>query len=346
MNKNVTKIFVNHRSILLLLISFAVYKILVSINGTSWNSSYEISENIFLGKPVFYTWHNRLLSSYLPYYFSKIFGLSYMWSWKIIYFFSIVTQIFISSYILKKLGYTNFCCLIFNISFFFIFSFLNYQNHYLWDIFDLNIFSIFVFIIINNKHWLYCVLIFFIAILNRENAIVICFFLLLDSINIKLFFKNKLYNKSLKFIVKKVNKIKFITGLFLIIFFYNYNKYLRYFRSEKFGFHELHGEIEIAGNHLVILENLKMILRVDKYYINTFFSLFLFYCCYLAISSIRRFSDVQIKILCTILFLIICNLFFSFWPEWRVHSVVFLLFFYLLLSKKNIFKLFVNKINL
>ena len=192
----------------LAIISFLVCHLFMTMHqGNNFLALSDAAYGVIDGHPHWITYQNRLLGPFTVLILSKV-GFSFLTALKIFYVLGITIQIFLLDLLLRRTGCSETRSLSWVL--FYCFLFIIYQHgwFYTWDVFDILLFTVFSYFVLHKKPTYYFVLLFFIALLNRESALFIALFLIVKGISID--FSNKLIH------IKLVRTT--IIGFFLLLF--------------------------------------------------------------------------------------------------------------------------------
>lgn len=323
---------------ILLLISMAVYNILRMIHAPMSEELSRVAYGVITGTPPWIAYQNRLLGPAIVYFISKYFTISYSQALQNFYFLTILAHSIVLSFLLQKVLKSYFLSL--NLIILYYFSFICYQDswYYAWDCLDLIVFSLFSWGIIQRKATRLFIILFFFELLNRESAVFISLYLIVDSFCLL---------SKCKIII--ASKLKLITGLFLTLFCIIYTKCVRnllFVKQLNGGTDEAH---KIFGNHFYLNENLKNLFFenfFNLHIINSAFILFSSTYTLYSIWLIWHSHDSQIDKLDTsikaalIYFTIVsCILLFGLINETRMYVMLFPFIIFALADKISFYNL-------
>jgi hypothetical protein len=184
--------------------------------GSLWATSLRIVE----GKGT-YVWSNRLLAPYAVLAISKATDISYRHAAIAFYWIGIFAINFILFFLIKasniKIGQALAWTIIFN------FLFLIFQDRSSWgwfytfDIFSIIFFTIFAYLVVNQKPIFFIFALFCLALTNREDAVFIAFYLTLSALSLGTTYP----------FLKLQSARGFVAGLILIAVSAFYTKYVR-----------------------------------------------------------------------------------------------------------------------
>lgn len=276
---------------------------------------------VIIGKPHWLAYQNRLLGPYSVLFISKT-GLSFVNSLLVFHFAALFIFIFLIYWLLKKEKIS----LIRNIISLFIilFLFIYFQNYwfYTWDSVDMIIFTLFSYGIVKSLNVNYFLVLFFIAMLNRESALFIGVYLILNSFDI-----------NIKTGVIKVFKNRgLFTGVTLLISGVAYIKFIRQklFIAKPNGL--LDTEHEIIGNHINLISNLKELFYYNFFDSNIFVTIFILASLGYFFFNVNRMNSIQIKLFIMLTIIFSNILVFGQINETRMLFILFPLILFLKLS--------------
>lgn len=312
-------------------ISIIVYKIMTGLHAHNFNSLCDASRGVLIGRPHWLAFQNRLLGPFLVDLISQIGNIGYCQSLTYFNKIMVITEYIILYFVLIK--YTR---NLYNIALTYVVYFsimlLGIQHYwsYSWDYIEIIIFTLFSYFIFTEKSSIYFVVLFFVSILNRESALFIALFLIIDSFHIKLpITKYQFSIYSIK---------KFLIGLLLLVIGIIYIKFIRSFlfiesMIEGVGADSAHQTI---GNHFIPLINAKtfMVNFTDS---NFYISIFITFIILILFLHIKTFNEVQLKAFVLFMCLFSSIFLFAYVNETRLYAYLlpFLLFFHLSLKEEG-----------
>lgn len=316
-------------------IAFCAYKILMTIHYPNVDALTDAAFGVVEGRPHWLAYQNRLLGPYTIFGISELFGLSFKTSWLI--YNAIALQIFcvLFFWILRRERISirdSFSYLITT-----IFSFLTLQHFwfYAWDSIDFIIFTLFAYGIFKAYSIRFFLVLFTIGILNRESALFIALYLILNAF---------IFPKGL-FSLKLDNLKSLVIGMTSLISGIIYTQYIRNLlfisKSDRTGGGR-DAEHELIGNHIYLLSNIKSLI-INFTNSNFIVSIFLITTFSYFIMSYQRMCDRQLKALIIALAIFINILIFGLVNETRMHLVLLPFFMFLWVDLNN--KAFTSKVN-
>jgi len=302
--------------ILILLVAAYTYQILIEVLFRNFHIISNHTKSILDGTcgGVNETWQNRLLSPYLIKLISFS-GLSFVQSIKLFFLLTLIANAFAVVLLLHHYNDNKFYNVMLLVVYFFVFLLLQKRILMPFDPIDMLVFTFFVYGIAKNKGDLFFLILFSLSLINRESAIFIAVYFILDSI--------KFYKESNKNYVINYKKIitAFILILIAIFYIHSTRKYL-YIDTIK-----CEDDYMFLGNFIYLADNLKAIffenfLRPHQQ-LHTVLILFPFL--YFAL-KLRFFSEKFVKCFLLMIIIFVNILIFALFIEKRVH-LIFLPFF-------------------
>ena len=312
----------------IILISLFTYQILIEIVFRNFEIITDATYSIIEGKcyGVNETWQNRLLGPYIIYLISLFKIISFSQSIKLFLMVFLIINAFTMAFLIKKTVKNNFKVLILLIIYFFAFLILQKRIILPFDLIDMLVFTLVAYGIIENKKTNYFFLIFLIALINRESAIFIGVFVLINSFDFSL--------KKLK--IENFETKNFLIGLMMIIASLIFVKLTRTYLYNDTVICE--DDFMLFGNFIYLLNNF-----YDIFYLNLFsphqhlhmwfiFGVFLFF------YKESKFFSVRMKKCFLVLIIIFINiLIFGIFNEKRVHLIMlpFFMFMFIEINKRK-----------
>lgn len=316
--------------LLAVLLSIAVYKVIILIHYQTFPVFYATANEIIEGKPHWLAFQNRLLGPHLLIGLSD-YGFNPSQALSFYFFIMILLQHLILLYLLVKFNISYRTAA--NYLFVFALTFLCFQNFWLytWDLIDLIIFTLFAWGIFSGCSIWFLVIIFLIELLNKESAVFISFFIILDAFLIRP--STDLPKPTLLGRLRSLPQL--IIGSLLTIFGIIYTKFIRdyLYICAPNGTKDLHHQL--FGNHNNLVNNIKDLLGHNLFSLDIINSVFFIgaICC--LCWFFKRYSDRQLKALLIFLALSLGILFSGTINESRIYFVLlpFLLFFSIEINK-------------
>ncbi len=299
---NVISIFV------ILFVSVAVFKVLMRIHEDHFELLQHAAYSVLEGRPHWIAYQNRLLGPFIVLLISKI-GLSYSEALRVFILITVVMQNFLLYYLLRKMFISGKKALTAVLLYSFAFLLVQHGWFYTWDSIDAITFTLFAYGIVKSKSLGYFVPLFCIELLNRESALFIALYLLIDSFQFNKT-KSRLYLVSKKF---------FFTGSVLILIAVVYIKIIRNYLFMGLADNTTDLSREILGNHVNFIDNLQNLFFYNLFSENITNTAFILgSTTYLFIYS-RLHTEVRIKALLVYCAILLCILIFGLINETRMY---------------------------
>ncbi len=273
--------------LLILILSAFSFRILFFMHFERMDELAMVSYGPITGEPFWRAFQNRLLGPFLIDTGINLFGISIVNSFKIIL---LGTLIFANSsvvIIFKKLGLTKERVIGFLVIFNFLFLIL--QDHrwiMIWDPIDIIIFLWFFYGLIKQKSFTYFTLLFLIALFNRESALFIALWFILDGIY-------PVFKK------KSIELKKLLIGSFLMVTGILYTWWIRTILFKKSMIDYVGKDLEhvaTGGNHINFMRNLEILVEnIVRVQIDSMALVFVGYLGYLFIVHRSKLNAFMIK---------------------------------------------------
>lgn len=291
------------------------------------------SKGVIIGTPHWKAYQNRLLGPYLIEAISFLSGQSYLNAfWIYLAILTVVNDIIL---FLTYLILTGDDLLSVRYTIYSAFSYIALQDYwwYPWDPIDVSIFTLLILAIYKNLDIKYFIILFIVELLNREVAIFIGIWLVIDSFD---FSGENLKDK----LLRKVDKVKIIIGITLTGFCVFYTTIIRdiLYKHSMLAFTEAQKIIDARGNHFDLFNNLRFLLSIKN-----FTSMRLDICIILFIFSIFIYlflnfygvSQRTFKINLLLACIMAATLVFGFVKETRIYFILIPIIFILILDFGN-----------
>ena len=337
------KEFLNiHRSefpylLIVLLISVLVYKV-TNNSIAHWDELTNAAYGIIDGTPHWRAFSNRLLGPYTVFSISHL-GFSFETSLQIFNFLLICIQNFVLFYLVLRYTENSYSK---SIRYLIVFSFMLISVEdfisYTWDYIDTIIFTFFAFGIFQSKPTRYFVVLFLVELLNREIALFIAFFIIIDAVILDRS-KNKLY-PLISFSSIKTKQL--FTGLAIGLFGIIYTKIIRdwlFIESTVPGVGKDLSN-KLIGNHIQIMENINLLFVENFSSLEIVNSIIIVgIILYLALLY-PHFTMSHFKAFIITAIMLLSILIFGLINETRLYRILipFLLFFHLELGRHTLFQ--------
>lgn len=313
------------------IIVICAFKILMDMHNPMVDEVVSAALGVTEGRPHWLAFQNRLLGPYTIIGISNISGLSVKSSWYI--FNAVALQIFcvLLFWMLRREFFSLRDSFFYLIAILFLFLTLQHTWFYVWDIVDLIIFTLFAYGVLKSFPIRFFFVLFLIGILNRESALFIAIFLMLEAFN---------FSKGLSSI-KLQNFRHLVFGLVLLISGFFYTQYIRslLFISKS----DLTGggrdiDNELIGNHIHLLYNIKNLFILNFTNRHFLISILLITPFLYFLKSYRSMFDRQLKMLIMALVIFANILIFGLINESRMHFILlpFFIFLWISIKEKNV----------
>ncbi len=270
--------------LLLLLISAAVYKTLMQIHAPHFTALQHAAYGIIEGKPHWIAYQNRLLGPTLVYIISKT-GISYPVALKIFTLLTIVAQNFLLFFLLRKTGLLIKEALTHTLMYALAFLLVQHRWFYTWDSIDAIIFTLFAYGVVQNQRLGYFLIIFFIELLNRESALFISLFIIINAFTFSI--------KDRK--IQITSKAKLLTGILLTVAGAVYTKFIRDYLFISRSDNLPDNEHQLIGNHINLITNLKNLFFYNLSSIEIINTAFILGSLAYLIHQAKAYTEAQIK---------------------------------------------------
>ena len=236
--------------VILFLIAFATLRVVNIIHFNNYEFQINASMNVLKGVPHWKAYQNRLLAPYIIKLISDFSPLDIKYSYKAFMLLFLTLYSFISYFVFYKICKCDKKAILYTLFSFGIFIFLQDERFlYSWDFIDLNIFTLFIYAIVKQKKIGFFTIIFFIELLNREIALFIPLWLIIDSIN---------YDNILRKITFNIKKL--VISISLLLTGIIYIKFVREYMFIESSIPGIGTDLAHSklGNHFYLFENLKL----------------------------------------------------------------------------------------
>ena len=301
---------------ILLFISLCGYKVIAQIYSPYWQDLSDTASGVVTGHPQWIAYQNRLLGPYLVNLISAI-GLSNVSAVKVFSLLTITIQNFVFFGLLAKTGIPFRKSVLYVVFYSFVFICIQDYGFYTWDSIDAILFTLFAWGIFQGKSTTYFIYLFLVAIINRESALFISLYLVIDSFQIN---NMKIHLSS---------KSKLAIGSFLTISGVIYTKLIRdyLFISQPNGFSDsAHAQI---GNQIHFYKNILDLFFNNLTSINILNSILIIGSVIYLAYFIKHYTDRQLKAFVVFIILVVNILIFGLINETRMYIILvpFLIFF-------------------
>ena len=285
----------------IIFISFLTASIFAKLHTSKYNALVEAARGVLKHKPHWIAYQNRLLAPYSVYGIS-LFGISFEEAIMVFYILAIVAQsVILYILLLKSTKNDRPLSVLYVIFFSFMFIGIQHTWFYTWDSLEIIFFILFSWGIWRKKTAWYFVALFFAALINKESAIFIAVFLVVDAFQFQ--------NQKDAFLpkIKLSSPGKLVTGSFLTLFGIVYTKFVRDYlfiisSEPDLGDDSSH---RVLGNHFTLPDNLQAFFSENLWnpdMINSFFliGLVLYLLCFF-----NKFEDPDYKAFIIIMLIIL-----------------------------------------
>jgi len=289
-----------------LFLSLVTFKILNLIHNPNIDDLSNTAYGVIIGKPHWRAYSNRLLGPYIVYFISK-FGFTLNFSFKIFVLLMIFIQNLCLYFMLlsqTKKSYE----LSFKYIIYFSFIVISMQHYwsFTWDYIDVIVFTFFIWAIFQKRPIIFFIILFFIEIINRESALFIALYLIIDSHSFN--FNNLRNIHNFRMILR--DKMKFKIGVILLVMGAVYTKIIRDYLFIESCFPQIGNDSihKYLGNHFRLLNNLYALFIGNIKSLNIINSIFIFGIIIFFIVNLPKFKELHFKVF--ILFIcILCSIF-------------------------------------
>lgn len=315
-------------------ISLLTAKIFVKFHASKFNTLVEAARGVLSHKPHWLAYQNRLLAPYVVHGIS-LFGISFEEALMVFNVLAIISQTIILYTLLLNCTNNDFSLSILYVIFFsFMFIGIQHSWFYTWDSLEIIFFTLFSWGIWKKKPALYFVALFFVALSNKESAIFIAVFLIVDAFQ----FQNR--EGSFLPAIKFSSVAKLVTGLFLTFFGVVYTKLVRDYLFIVSSKPDLGDDSSnrVLGNHYTLPENLQSFVPERLFSPDIINSLFLIGLVIYLLWLFGRFEDQDYKVFIIIMLIIISIFLFGLIHESRIYAPLlpFILFLHLRQHQRQI----------
>lgn len=296
----------------------------IELHATNFQELVDASFGVLNGKPHWIAYQNRLLGPALV-YLLHIEGLSPMTALKTFFFIGFIVTVILNFYLLKKILLSNSLTLLLIVTLCFSFIALQHKWLYPWDIVSLFLFSNFCFFAIKNYPTHFFIVLYALALFNRESAYFIILFLLIKNVI------------DYKFSALLERSTYYYTVLFILGYIYTGWIRRTLFIAKMDGQADEH--IKFQGNHIYFQKNIEDIIGHDWFSSIGYYKLLLLGCFILIVVNFFN-STVKNRWAIILLFILIILsiLHFGLVFETRIYIelIPFLIFALALLLQKKV----------
>lgn len=307
---------------IIVLLSAVTYKILTFIDRHHFDSIVEAAYSVIDGV-TWRAYQNRLLGPYTAYAISLL-GISYTSALKIYIFALLVLQNSVLFILLRKTALSTQQSFGWLTLYTLVFLFLQKPWFYAWDSIDLIVFTLFAYGIFKTKGTTYFIGLFLIGLMNRESALFIALYIIIDA-----FYFNPIYKPQLQ------SSKKLLIGIVLLISGALYTKIIRdtLFTKEPNAFLDLPNKL--IGNHIYLFRNLQDLFVTNLSNGNIVNSIFILLSSLYFLSFFKQKSQQTTKALFIYFIILGSTLTFGLVNETRVYLILLPLMIFLHVNKNN-----------
>lgn len=303
--------------IILIFLSFIERRIILNLHLRNFQELIDAAYGVLNGRPHWITFQNRLLGSYVIQLISATTGRSFGTSFSLFLSISLVFANIILFFIFSDLTKNRKLGLKYTFYFVIIFLLLQHEWLFPWDLIDILIFSLFAYSIYRDAKIRYFVILFIIALLNRESALFISLWIIIDS------FK---YIKSEKTFCRLiVKKYQLIAGILLTIAGMIYTKGIRDYlfidSAIRIGSKDK-GPFSF-GNQFHLFYNVKLIYHGFFHYNGVILTMgCIIGATYYLLSNIKKFTERTVKVSLLLISVLFSIITFTIFTESRGYFIL------------------------
>lgn len=307
--------------LIILIISLFEIRLLILTNNI--DASAAAAEGVLCGTPHWRATQNRILGPFFVGFISNITNLSFSTSYLIVILSLLIFVNYLSYKIFMDLTKDEKTAL--KYSFLFIVLFLFIQNKswfYIWDAIDLIVFLLFAYGVFSKKKLSYFVILFFICLLNKENALYIGLWIFIDSFD----FNNKFPARLVDILKRKtLNYSKLFLSVLLILGGMIYTKLIRDSLFIKSMFPNIGLDLEHSfwGNQFPLVTNLYILASIiaNFDYVELIIPVIIFLAPLYFIYKMK-INEFSIKVTFLLLFILTTIFVFGLIYETRIFSIL------------------------
>lgn len=310
--------------LILFFISLSVFKVLMQIHNGHFQALVDATYGVIKGQPHWIAYQNRLLGPYIVYFISKT-GFSFHVALKIYILCMVIFQNILLFFLIRKMNVRRRESLGWVMLYCFAFIIVQHYWFYTWDSLDSIIFTLLAWGILNARSVYFFIILFCMAILNRESALFVALYIVIDAFHFKSV--KEFYFVSIK---------KLIVGTSLFLLGLVYTKVIRHYLFVSKPNGQPDTAHELIGNHIQLTQNLYNLILYNAYSTDIINSVFIIGSILYFLFVVKSYSDTQIKAL-LMFFAIIANiLIFGLINETRMFIILIPFVIFLLLCKENL----------
>jgi len=319
--------------VLIALLTLMELRLVMLIHHERFKILVDAAHGVIIGTPHWVAYQNRLLGPWLVQFISQLTGWAFTKSFIIFIVMSLLLANLVSFYLFFDLTKNRLISLKYTL--YFSLCFLALQDIswlFLWDFLDIMIFFVFVYGIFRNWKTRFFIYLFIVSLLNRENALFISLWLIIDA------FKYESKSPNIRTRSLKINYPNLLLGILLSIVGILYIKLVRdwlFVRSglSGVGLDSVHAAI---GQHIVLFANIARLFNVWHQKNINILPAFLFIGLTIYLFIKMRFDQFFIKVMLLFLCMLVSIFVFGYISEPRVFFMLipFILVLNLELSDK------------
>lgn len=239
-------------AVALLISSIALFRTMMALHDGNLALLSEMSYAVTQGKPYWIAFQNRLMGPYLILWGSKL-GYSYLVAFQFFVFATIAIQQAVLYAVLRNMALSLKQISMYMAMFWLLFLTFQHYWYYPWDSIDTIVFTILAWGVLKSKGTGFFVFLFAIALLNRESALFIALYLVIDAFE----FSAGAVSYAKAFSIRLVDKTRLCVGAALTVLGLLYVKLVReyLFVVSANGTDDV--KYRALGNHVRLTDNLE-----------------------------------------------------------------------------------------
>lgn len=276
--------------LLILFVSIAVSKVMLDLHDGNLSFLSQAANSVLTGTPAFIAFQNRLLGPWIVHLISEM-GYPLADSFARYIIFMIIIQNVVMFSLLRKMRVSYVRSLQYVILFSLLFICAQCTWFYPWDSLDLLIFTLFSFAIFQELSVVYFFWIFVFALLNRESALFISAYIVIDSF--KYSFDITKWLPAIK--ISLVSRLKLAIGIILTFAGVAYVKIIRQSLFVVPPDLDNYGREVAMGNHLNFFNNMEILFHRNLTTIDMVNTMFILASLGYILLKLRHCTNVRIK---------------------------------------------------
>ncbi len=270
--------------LLILFLSIAVYRILLQIHAPNFEYLSTLASDVLDGHAYWRAYQNRLLGPSAIQLISLAAGISFTAAYRVFILATVLLQNLLLYSLLRKKTVSPGKALLSTAMYCLLFLLVQDQWFYPWDLIDGLVFTLFAYGIFTSRPIYFFLLLFFLEIFNRESALFIALYLIIDGLD---------FTSIRSFTFQ--SRVKTITGILLLAGGLVYTKWIRDFLFISNPNGTLDEAHALLGNHISFFHNIKMVLFSNLFTPDIVNSAFIIGTMLYWLFSIFKFTDAGIK---------------------------------------------------